>query len=283
MTGDFDPEEMLDRALREQTRRHFFADCGVGLGAMALASLLAGERPAAHGGGDAGAAGAARPPIGGRARPRSAGGPAGPSSRAGQERHLPVHGRRAEPARAVRLQARSSRSISGQPIPDSFIQGRRFAFMDIFTKEQPKLLGTVRKFAQARPVGGVGLGALAAPGRGGRRPGVRPVGGDRRLQPRAGQAVRQHRARRSSAGRAWARGSPTGSAASRPTCPASSCCSRARAGRAAGRSTGGAASCRSAYQGVPFRAGGEPILNLSTPDGISPRPPAPDDRRRSPT
>ena len=46
---------------------------------------------------------------------------------------------------------------SGQPIPDSFIQGRRFAFMDIFTKEHPKLLGTVRPFAQARPVGGVGL------------------------------------------------------------------------------------------------------------------------------
>ena len=37
---------------------------------------------------------------------------------------------------------------SGQPIPDSFIQGRRFAFMDIFTKEHPRLLGTVRKFAR---------------------------------------------------------------------------------------------------------------------------------------
>ena len=34
-----------------------------------------------------------------------------------------------------------------QPIPDSFINGRRFAFMDIFTKEHPKLLGTTRKFA----------------------------------------------------------------------------------------------------------------------------------------
>ena len=35
-----------------------------------------------------------------------------------------------------------------QPIPDSFIKGRRFAFMDRFTKEHPKLLGTNRKFAQ---------------------------------------------------------------------------------------------------------------------------------------
>jgi len=36
----------------------------------------------------------------------------------------------------------------GQPIPDSFIAGKRFAFMDTFAKEKPKLLGTKRKFAQ---------------------------------------------------------------------------------------------------------------------------------------
>jgi len=35
-----------------------------------------------------------------------------------------------------------------QPIPDSYMEGRRFAFMDTFAKEKPKLLGTVRKFAQ---------------------------------------------------------------------------------------------------------------------------------------
>ena len=51
---------------------------------------------------------------------------------------------------------------SGQPIPDSFIKGRRFAFMDTFTKEHPKLLGTDRKFAQHGAVGRMGLGAVAA-------------------------------------------------------------------------------------------------------------------------
>ncbi|MBX6312181.1 MAG: DUF1501 domain-containing protein [Isosphaeraceae bacterium] len=35
-----------------------------------------------------------------------------------------------------------------QPIPESFIQGKRFAFMDTFAKERPKLLATKRKFAQ---------------------------------------------------------------------------------------------------------------------------------------
>ena len=37
---------------------------------------------------------------------------------------------------------------SGEPIPDSFTAGRRFAFMDTFTKDKPKLLGTRRKFSQ---------------------------------------------------------------------------------------------------------------------------------------
>jgi hypothetical protein len=35
-----------------------------------------------------------------------------------------------------------------QPIPESFIQGKRFAFMDTFAKERPKLLATKRKFVQ---------------------------------------------------------------------------------------------------------------------------------------
>ena len=44
MTDDFDARRTLAVAIRERTRRHFFADCGVGLGAMALASLFEGER-----------------------------------------------------------------------------------------------------------------------------------------------------------------------------------------------------------------------------------------------
>ena len=39
--------------------------------------------------------------------------------------------------------------LNGQPIPESFIKGKRFAFMSSFNaKERPKLLGTRRKFAQ---------------------------------------------------------------------------------------------------------------------------------------
>src|SRR5437868_4252269 len=42
----------------------------------------------------------------------------------------------------------------GQPIPDSFIKGRRFAFMNTFAKETPKLLGTKHTFS---PCGANGL------------------------------------------------------------------------------------------------------------------------------
>src|SRR5206468_12437807 len=36
----------------------------------------------------------------------------------------------------------------GQAIPESFVKGKRFAFMDTFSKERPKLLGTKRQFAR---------------------------------------------------------------------------------------------------------------------------------------
>ena len=72
MTGDFDPgRHARPSALHERTRRHFFADCGVGLGAMALASLLGGERPArAMPDGDAGPPSRAPAAASGRARAR---------------------------------------------------------------------------------------------------------------------------------------------------------------------------------------------------------------------
>ncbi len=46
MASDFDQRRMLTARLRDRTRRHFFADCGVGLGSMALASLLVEGQPA---------------------------------------------------------------------------------------------------------------------------------------------------------------------------------------------------------------------------------------------
>jgi len=38
--------------------------------------------------------------------------------------------------------------LNGQPIPDSFLEGKRFAFMDSSFKERSKLMGTRRRFQQ---------------------------------------------------------------------------------------------------------------------------------------
>jgi uncharacterized protein DUF1501 len=38
--------------------------------------------------------------------------------------------------------------LNDKPIPDSFMKGKRFAFMDSFAKNPPKLLGSRRKFAR---------------------------------------------------------------------------------------------------------------------------------------
>lgn len=107
-----------DRLLLQRTRRHFFRDCGTGIGKMALLSLL-GERA-----------------FGVRHYPAKiehviycamAGGPS----------HLELLDYKPELVK-----------WDGKPTPETFLKGKRFAFMDSFSKETPKLLGTRRRFNQ---------------------------------------------------------------------------------------------------------------------------------------
>ena len=109
-------------ALRDRTRRHFFADCGVGVGGVALATLL---------GAEARAAGATATP---HHPPRAkrviylfmAGGP----SQLDLFDHKPELVRR-----------------DGQPIPESFLAGKRFAFMN--ESHRTDLLASRRTFKRA--------------------------------------------------------------------------------------------------------------------------------------
>src|SRR5437762_1402763 len=117
--------ESLDPLL-QQTRRHFFKECGIGLGAMALASLGARNSGAAQ-----------RNPLTPR-RPHF-------TPKAKSVIFLFMAG---GPSQFELFEAKPElQKYHGQPIPNSFIQGRRFAFMSTFSKEKPKLLGTKRKFA----------------------------------------------------------------------------------------------------------------------------------------
>src|SRR5438105_2138885 len=118
-----------------QTRRHFFKDCSIGLGSMALGSLLGndnlfGTQPSQP------------DPVGSPQAPRKSHFPAKAKSviylfMAGGPSQLELFDYK------PKLQ-----ELNGQPIPDSYLKNKRFAFMDLFTKEVPKLLGTRRKFAR---------------------------------------------------------------------------------------------------------------------------------------
>jgi hypothetical protein len=270
MNEDFDVRRSVAFALRARTRRHFFADCGVGLGAMALASLLEGEQPALA--------------VSERDHPRSA----LPSSASS-----PQPGGRANPlaARSGHFPARAKSVIylfmaggpsqlelfdfkpqlqaySGQPIPDSFIQGRRFAFMDIFTKEHPKLLGTVRKFAR-HGQSGAWVSALL--------PRMAEVVDDLTFVKSVATDVFNHAPAKLFANTGSAQfGRPSmgawvtyGIGSESADLPGFVVLQSGPRGPRGGAVNWGNGFLPSTYQGVPLRGSGEPILNLSTPAGIS--------------
>ena len=114
-----------------QTRRHFFGQCGLGIGAAALASLFNDGRAAADDG-------ALVNPL------------------APKKPHFPAKAKRViflfmagGPSQLELFDYKPKlHELHGKPIPDEFIKGKRFAFMDTFAKETPKLLATRRKFAR---------------------------------------------------------------------------------------------------------------------------------------
>lgn len=118
------------KQLHDVTRRQFFQQCGVGLGSIALSSLL--------GASDAFAATDFLNPL--------AAGSAQISPRVKNVIFLFMAG---GPSQLELFDYKPAlQRYNDQPIPDSYLEGKRFAFMDTFAKETPKLLGTQRAFAQ---------------------------------------------------------------------------------------------------------------------------------------
>ncbi len=119
-----------EHALRDLTRRHFFSRCSMGVGSLALTSLMAGR-----GHGAAPAPGPANPmqpkPTHFPAQAKNviflfmAGGP----SQLDMFEHKPL-----------------LTKLNGKPIPDSYTAGKRFAFMD--SSHRSDLLGSRRSFQQ---------------------------------------------------------------------------------------------------------------------------------------
>jgi len=124
------PDE--DKLLQQITRRHFFRNCGVGLGAIALSDLL-GITNAAQG--------AVPAPV----NPLL---PKAPhfAPRAKNVIFLFMAG---GPSQLDLFDYKPALiKHNNEPIPDSYMEGRRFAFMDSFGADTPRLLGTERKFKQ---------------------------------------------------------------------------------------------------------------------------------------
>ena len=124
---------MNDRlsALQANTRRHFFSRCGIGVGSMALASMLAKQ-------------GIAEPSSGHTENPLA---PKQPhfQPRATNVIFLFMAG---GPSQLELFDYKPKLTeLNGQPIPDSYIAGKRFAFMD--SSHRVNLLGSQRTFQQA--------------------------------------------------------------------------------------------------------------------------------------
>lgn len=126
--------------LELQTRRHFLKQSQLGLGAMALSSLLARDLPAAP---DAVA------PAGGEINPLA---PKPPHFAAKAKRVIYLHLTGSPPHLDLYDYKPELVKFDGQPCPEIYTKGKRFAF----TTGTPKLLGTPRKFAQ-QGQGGVWL------------------------------------------------------------------------------------------------------------------------------
>jgi hypothetical protein len=242
--------------LRAQTRRHFFAQCGVGLGSMALGTLLEPR-------------GAAMAADGQTARTND--------PTAARSGHVPA---RAKSVIYLFMAGGPSQlelfdykpdlvRYSGQPIPDSFIKGRRFAFMDIFTKEHPKLLGTSRRFARHGSSGAWVSECL---------PCLSGVVDDLTFVRSVATDVFNHAPAKLFANTGSSQfGRPSmgawvtyGIGSESDSLPGFVVLQSGPRGPRGGAVNWGAGFLPSAYQGVPLRAGGDPILNLATPAGLSP-------------
>ena len=116
--------------LLHRTRRHFFSQCGDGLGNIALAGLLSDQQLYSA------------PKIENPLAPRE------PHFEPKVKRVIFLFMSGAPSQFETFLWRPKLAEFDGKVPPDSFLEGKRFAFMDRFTKEKPKLLGPQRKFAQ---------------------------------------------------------------------------------------------------------------------------------------
>jgi hypothetical protein len=235
-----------------ETRRHFFGECGIKLGAMALGSLI--QRDA----------------LGATSTP------APPNPLAPRKPHFAAKAKSViflfmagGPSQFELFESKPQlQKYHGQPIPDSFIKGKRFAFMDTFSKEKPKLLGTKRAFPY-RSQAGLPISELL--------PNFAKVADEVAFLRTVATDVFNHapakiflntgspQSGRPSMG-SWL---TYGLGSESQELPGFVVLQSGPRGPRGGYRNWGSGFLPTTFQGVPFRSGGDPIVDLGNPAGLS--------------
>jgi len=244
----------MDNPLLLQTRRHFFKGCSIGLGAMALGSLLDNNSLS-----------------GSEKQADSYGGPQAP-----RKPHFPAKAKSVVylfmaggPSQLELFDYKPKlQELNGQPIPESFIKNKRFAFMDLFTKEVPKLLGTKRRFAKHGQCGAYVSECL---------PHLAGIVDDIAFVRSVATDVFNHAPAKIFVNTGSPQfGRPSmgswvsyGIGSDSRNLPGFVVLLSGPRGPRGGALNWGSGFLPTTYQGVPFRTSGEPILNLTSPKGIN--------------
>lgn len=238
-----------DRRLREITRRHFFRDCRLGLGSMALGSLLLDEQKLSAESLPAGFVPGSR---GLHHEPKAkaviflfmAGGPS----------QLELFDDKPK-----------LRDLHGQVIPESYVKGKRFAFI----KADAKLLGSVRKFGR-HGQSGAEISELL--------PHLHEVADDLCIVKSMATDVFNHGPAKLfvNTGSPQFMGRPSmgawvtyGLGSESKNLPGFVVLQSGPRGPRGGAPLWASGFLPTNFQGVPFRSGTEPILNLQNPSGIN--------------
>jgi hypothetical protein len=235
-------------------RRYFLNQCRVGLGAMALGSLLAKD-------------GVLKPAAAAESTPRSrASDPLAPQPThfAPKAKNIIFLFMAGGPSQLELFDPKPKlQEISGQQIPESFVKSKRFAFL----KPDAKLLGSVRKFAQHGASGQTISECL---------PHLQTIADDICTLRAMKTDVFNH----GPAKFFMNTGSPLfgrpalgawvtwGIGSEAESLPGFVVLQSGPRGPRGGAPNWGSGFLPTAYQGVPFRSVGQPILNLDNPAGI---------------
>ncbi|MGF1579715.1 MAG: DUF1501 domain-containing protein [Gemmataceae bacterium] len=242
--------------LRGETRRHFFQNCALGVGKIALASMLSQGQS-----------------FGGQRNTPRIVNPMMP-----KEPHFPPKIKNViylfmagGPSQLELFEYKPELTrLNDQPIPESFLRNRRFAFMNSFTRNPPKLLAARRTFRQHGQSGTYVSELL---------PHTASIIDELALVRTVKTEVFNHGPAKLFANTGTAQfGRPSmgawvtyGLGSESRDLPGFVVLQSGPRGPRGGSPLWGSGFLPTVHQGVPFRGSGEPVLNLSNPAGINRR------------